>query len=68
MDNKKLILCDQDMCYTAVQIIEDGKPFSGGIEFIQSYPHMLLGHTTERVLIREDDIAKTIEFLNGMMK
>lgn len=60
----KLILCDEGLHYTGLQVIGDVQnPFYGGIEFIQSYPHMMLGHTTECVVVRKEDIPKVISFL-----
>jgi len=61
---KELTLCDEGLHYTGLQVIDDVENhFYGGIEFIQSYPHIMLGHTTECVVIKKEDIPKVIDFL-----
>lgn len=60
----KLVLCDENYHYTGVEVISDEEnPFYGGVSFVQSFPHMMLGHTTEQCVIRREDIQKVIEFL-----
>ena len=64
---KELDLCSEGLHYTGVSVITDeNHPFVGGVEFIQSYPHAFLGHTTEKVIVRKEDIQKVIEFLQSL--
>ena len=64
---KELVLCNEGLHYTGVSLTED-EPFVGGVEFVQAYPHMFLGHTTEKVIIKKEDIQKVIDYLQKVIK
>ena len=68
MKEKTLDLNKGSLHYTGISMITDeNNPFVGGVEFVQSYPHMMLGHTSEKVLIKKEDIQKVIDFLNKII-
>ena len=59
-----LDLCNEGLHYTGVKLVEDKCYLGqGGVEFIQFYPHPMLGHTTEKVGIRSEDLDKVIDYL-----
>lgn len=64
---KTLELCNEGLHYTGAEIINDeNHPLNGGIEFVQSFPHPMLCHTTEKVVVRKEDIDKLIDWLNSI--
>lgn len=64
---RELVLWNEKLYYTGIELISDEEhPFNGGVEFIQSFPHAYLGHATEKVIIRKEDISKVIEFLQSL--
>jgi len=65
MDDK-LILCEEGLHYTGVELLGDDSPFAGGVNFIQSYPNPMLGYTTEKVMIKKEDIAEVIQYLQNI--
>lgn len=65
---ENLVLVNEGLHYTGVELINDEEnPFNGGVEFIQAFPHPLLGHTSEKVIIKKEDIFKVIDFLNSIV-
>lgn len=59
MKNKyEIVICDEGMHYTGAKGITDKKhPFFGGVEIIQQYPDTIMGIESERVIIRQEDLA-----------
>lgn len=66
--NNKLILCEECLHYTGIEVLEEDSDFSGGVSFTQTYPHLILGVTSEQCIIRREDIGKVIEFLQNVIK
>lgn len=63
--NKSLVLFSEGLHYTGMETLTN-EHHGNMIKFIQAFPHPLLGHTTESVAIREQDIDKVIEFLQSL--
>ena len=58
----KLTLISEGLHSTGVEL-EYNKWHGDWAVFYQSYPHPLLGHTTEQVMIKVNDFDKVINFL-----
>jgi len=65
MEEKELVLFSKGLYYTGLNVVND--PHHGMlINFVQAFPSPLLGHETQSVAIKEQDIDKVIEFLQSV--
>lgn len=59
---KELVLVNEGLHYSSLEL-DKNEVHGNWVVFQQSFPDFLLGHTSERFMLREQDIDKVIEFL-----
>lgn len=62
--SKEHIMCNEGLHKTSVELIKEGE-YKGGLVFEQTFPDPLLAVTTERVIIRKEDVVEMIKAINS---